>query len=409
MAASEQGSQSRAAGSLTRDERIFGLALLAIASHVAVTGRADLALIFLPAGPLLFLIYRARGRPIRALLAGVIGAAAAAPALAHHLPRLVLARAHPDDWSGLLLAAAGIALIALGLWLALRGTRLGTKLLAIPVVLVLVQWYAIPVVTAGLATNTTHPRVASASTLGLPGARDVSLKALDGVRLSGWYVPSRNGAAVILMHGSHGTRAATLPQLRLLVRAGYGVLALDARGHGGSEGQTNALGWNATADVAGALDFLRRMPGVNPDRIAALGLSMGAEQALRATAAGVPLAAVVADGAGASTTGDSRLAEPGALPQSVSWVTMRAVELFSDEDEPPPLQRVLGSVHTPVLLIASGAPHEYRIDRAYRDRIGRPAVLWHLADAGHTRTLATHPAAYRERVLGFLRESLTGH
>jgi hypothetical protein len=236
MAASEQGSQSRAAGRLTRDERIFGLTLLAIASHVAVTGSADLALILLPAGPLLFLIYRARGRPARALLAGVIGAVAVAPALAHHLPRLVLASAHPDDWSGVLLAAAGIALIALAVSLALRGTRLRAKLLAIPVLLVLVQWYAIPLVTAGLATNTTHPAAPSARSLGIAGARDVRVTASDGVRLSGWYVPSRNGAAVILMHGSHGTRAATNPQLRLLARAGYGVLAPDARGHGRSEG-----------------------------------------------------------------------------------------------------------------------------------------------------------------------------
>jgi hypothetical protein len=68
---------------------------------------------------------------------------------------------------------------------------------------------------------------------------------------------------------------------------------------------------------------------------------------------------------------------------------------------------VLGLVRTPVLLIASSAPHEYRIDRAYRDRIGRSAALWHVPDAGHPRALATHPAAYREQVLGFLRESLT--
>jgi uncharacterized protein len=408
MAASQSGSQRRA-HRLTRDEQVFGLALVAIAVHVIVAGSAArLALLAAPAALPLFLLYRARGRPTRVLLAGAIGAAAAAPALAHHLPRLALASAHADDWSGVLLAAAGLSLIVLAFWQALRGTRLRAKLLAIPVLLVLAQWYAVPLVIAGLATNATHPTAPSARTLGIAGARDVRVPALDGVRLSAWYVPSRNGAAVILMHGSHSTRAATIPQLRLLAGAGYGVLALDARGHGGSEGQTNALGWNATADVSGAFDFLRRAPGVNPDRIAALGLSMGAEQALRATAAGVPLAAVVADGAGASTSGDSRLAEPGALPRSVSWVTMRAVELFSGEDEPPSLQHVLGGVRTPVLLIASGAPHEYRIDRAYRDRIGRSAALWHVADAGHTRALATHPAAYREHVLGFLRESLTG-
>jgi pimeloyl-ACP methyl ester carboxylesterase len=324
MATFEPGLRSRATR-LAGDEQIFGLALLAIALHALVaSGSARLALLAVPLAPPLFVLYRSRGRLVRALLAGAIGLGVAAPGLAHHLPRLVLASAHADDYSGVLLALAGTALVALAFHTALRGTRARLKLLAIPTLLVLGQWYAIPLVTAGLATNTTHARVASASTLGLPGARDVSLTALDGVRLAGWYVPSRNGAAVILLHGSHGTRAGTIHQLRLLAGAGYGVLAVDARGHGRSEGQTNALGWKATPDVAGAVDFLRRMPGVNPQRIAAFGLSMGAEEALRASAEGVPLAAVVADGAGASTTGDGRIAEQGALPQSVSWVTMRA-------------------------------------------------------------------------------------
>jgi pimeloyl-ACP methyl ester carboxylesterase len=106
---------------------------------------------------------------------------------------------------------------------------------------------------------------------------------------------------VILLHGSHGTRSDTLGHLRMLIGAGYGVLAFDARGHGQSAGQTNALGWTGARDIAGAVRFLDRQSGVDPRRIAALGLSMGAEEALRAAATGAPLSAVIADGASAST------------------------------------------------------------------------------------------------------------
>src|SRR5581483_9679522 len=98
----------------------------------------------------------------------------------------------------------------------------------------------------------------------------------DGVRLSGWYVPGRTGGAVVLLHGSHGTRADTTAQLRLLHRAGFAVLAFDARGHGESGGATNALGWRGDRDVAGAVRFLRGRRGIDPARIGALGLSMGA-------------------------------------------------------------------------------------------------------------------------------------
>jgi pimeloyl-ACP methyl ester carboxylesterase len=234
----------------------------------------------------------------------------------------------------------------------------------------------------------------------------VVFRARDGVRLAGWYVPGRNRATVILLHGSHNSRADTVAPLRMLVGAGYGVLAYDARGHGRSGGQTNALGWRGADDLAGAVAFLRRQPGVDARRIAALGLSMGAEEALRAAAQGVELRAIVADGAGASTSGDQRLISGGVVARSVSWMTMRATELLSAESEPAPLASIAHAVRVPVLLIASRRAGERRIDEAYRTRIGASAQLWYVADSDHTRALGSHPRAYAARVLGFLATAL---
>jgi fermentation-respiration switch protein FrsA (DUF1100 family) len=213
---------------------------------------------------------------------------------------------------------------------------------------------------------------------------------------------------VILMQGSHGTRADTLAHLRMLAAAGYGVLAFDARGHGQSGGQTNALGWRGSDDVAGAFDFLRRQAGVNPEHIAAAGLSMGGEEALRAAADGIPLAAVIADGAGASTTGDQRLTSGAPLRTSVTWLTMRTTELFSGDSEPAPLRSIVQRITAPVLLIASSARDERTIDQAFRERIGRNATLWYIGDAQHTKALTVHPAAYRARVTSFLAGALRG-
>jgi dienelactone hydrolase len=154
--------------------------------------------------------------------------------------------------------------------------------------------------------------------------------------------------------------------------------------------------------VAGAARFLSRQRGVDPGRIAALGLSMGAEEALRAAAEGVPLAAVVADGAGASTGGDKAIVHSGAPSRSVNWLGMRATELFSGDEEPKPLIDEGGAIHTPVLLIASNAPDELALDRAYRQRIGGNARLWRVPDASHTKALERHPAAYSARVAGVL-------
>ncbi|MGZ4280025.1 MAG: alpha/beta hydrolase, partial [Solirubrobacteraceae bacterium] len=264
-----------------------------------------------------------------------------------------------------------------------------------------------PVIGAGIATNAPRPRVAAARTLGLTGARDVTFPASDGVRLAGWYVPGHSGAAVIVLHGSHGTRGDALRHVRMLAAAGVGVLAFDARGHGASGGQTNALGWEGARDVAGAVRFLAGAPGVDPRRIAALGLSMGGEEALRAAAEGVALRAVVADGAGASTLADERLTSGGAIPTSVGWVTMRATELFSGEREPASLGSEVARIRVPVLLIASGGrAGERAIDAIYAERIGRRASLWFVPGAAHTRALQTHPRAYAARVGAFLAAAL---
>lgn len=260
----------------------------------------------------------------------------------------------------------------------------------------------LPAVGAGLVASAPHPAAPPARSLGLAGARDVAFPATDRVVLRGWYVPGRTRAAVIRLHGSHGTRADTTAHLRMLHRAGFGVLAFDARGHGESGGATNALGWRGVPDVAGAMRFLRRRPGVDPARIGALGLSMGAEEALRAAAEGVPLAAVVADGAGAATGGDEALGGGGQLApieRSVGWLTMREAELASGAGEPPPLAHIAGRIRVPVLLVASGARGERTIDAAYAHRIGTRARLWYLPDAGHTRALDVHSAAYAAHVL----------
>ena len=136
---------------------------------------------------------------------------------------------------------------------------------------------------------------------------------------------------------------------------------------------------------------------------------MGAEEALRAAADGVPLRAVVADGAGASTLGDMRLTARGPLAPvilSATWLSFRGAELISGEDEPAPLKDLVGRIRAPVLLIASSDPGERKVDEAYRARIGDNAVLWYVPDAGHTKALAVHPRAYAARVSAFLATAL---
>ena len=108
----------------------------------------------------------------------------------------------------------------------------------------------------------------------------VSFTTSDGLRLAGWYVPSRNGAAVIAFPGRNGPQAHT----RMLARHGYGVLLFDRRGQGESEGDPHAMGWEGEKDIKAGIAFLQRRPDVDPERIGGLGLSVGGELMLHAAA-----------------------------------------------------------------------------------------------------------------------------
>ena len=75
--------------------------------------------------------------------------------------------------------------------------------------------------------------------LGAP-YEEVSFTTSDGLELQGWYVPSKNRAAVIAFPGRKGPQRPA----RMLARHGYGVLLFDRRGEGESEGDPNIFGWD---------------------------------------------------------------------------------------------------------------------------------------------------------------------
>jgi dipeptidyl aminopeptidase/acylaminoacyl peptidase len=140
----------------------------------------------------------------------------------------------------------------------------------------------------------------------------MGFRAADGVLLSAWYIPSRNGAAVVVLPGAGSTRTAALGQAAVLARHGYGALLVDTRGHGLSGGHAMDFGWWGDRDIAAAVSFLGRQPGVRPGKIAVVGESMGGEQALAAVGADPRVRAVVAEGA----TGQ-QLADHGWLPHGI--------------------------------------------------------------------------------------------
>jgi len=125
--------------------------------------------------------------------------------------------------------------------------------------------------------------------------KDVEFQTSDGVKISGWLVPSRDKrATIVYSHGLFRSRRELLDRAVELIRLGYGALLYDSRNHGLSGPARVGLGYNERLDVEGAVRFLREEERV-PDRIVLFGISMGASAALLAAAETPGAAAVISD------------------------------------------------------------------------------------------------------------------
>jgi pimeloyl-ACP methyl ester carboxylesterase len=313
---------------------------------------------------------------------------------------------------GIAAGIAGVALVLSGWRLLLRDVRRRwlRVLVAAAGTLLVAQFVLLPAGIALHATNGPRP-LASGRTpadLGLP-FRDVRIGAPDGVRLAAWWIPSGNGAAVIVLHGSGSTRDDELDRAAVLARAGYGVLVPDARGHGASEGRAMEFGWGADRDVRAMVTYVLAQRSVT-GKLGIVGESMGGEVAVTAAATDPRIAALVVEGVTARTWQDARL-RPDAHPVGLAntWLTLALADLLSPTSPPPPLVDAFRSIAPrPVLLITGAPADEGAFGRVYAGIAPADTTWWAVPDVPHTGALAAHPRDYAERVLAFLEAHLLG-
>jgi uncharacterized protein len=329
-----------------------------------------------------------------------------------HVKHIADLGAAASDLTGVLAAAAGAVLIGLAIaipWLH-RGEgaagprrRWTYRVLAVPVGLIVVLYTVVPM-SIGL-TETHKFREAIGPPPG-PEYREVSFEATDGVKISAWYRPTRNGATILVVHGGGGDRSGALAHAKLLARHGYGVLLHDARGRGKSEGTQNAWGWGWAKDIAGALAFLKRQDGVDPERIGALGLSTGADVLIEVAAERDDVKALVADGAAAESFEDGQHLNGVSAATPPAWLMFTTIRVLSGDTPGPPLEDLIARVRTPTLLISAGTAIERDFNVLYDQASRGPVEHWNLPDAHHTDAIRNRPADYERRVVAFFDQAL---
>jgi fermentation-respiration switch protein FrsA (DUF1100 family) len=287
------------------------------------------------------------------------------------------------------------------------------SLLAVAVAASSVGYLAVSYMVAERFTHADRHSVGRAPQVATQAYEDVTLRTRDGLDLDGWYFPGYGDRAAILVHGKDGNRISGENRnnekiAEFLLADGYDVLLFDLRGHGNSDGDRMSFGHLERLDVAAAIDYLTGR-GMREDRIALIGLSMGAGTVLQTLIVRPNVGAVVAD----SSYEELRIVLEEKLDDQANvptWFTpgvmlMSKIAFGLDGDQAKPIEVVRAHPERAVLFIHCDgdelvAPHHAYDLRAASANTG--SDLWMATKCQHAWAFNEHPVEYQARLLTFL-------
>ena len=292
-----------------------------------------------------------------------------------------------------------------------RGCRYWLKLLIVGVVGGLLIGYVAYVISAAemyAQPAQTSPGGVTPGNKGL-AYEDVTLLTRDGLSLKGWYLPSRNGAAIILLHGYGGNRLEMLDRAVLLAQHGYGVLWYDERASGESGGDKRTFGWLDVNDVPLALADLQNRSEVDSQRIGMLGFSIGGQIALRAAARLDQIKAVVAEEPGFARISDVP-DMPGVMDNFYDvayWLGEKWLSLRTGVPIPAGVVDDLKHMTPrPILFTATGQDYGRALVRHFYEQASEPKEWWEVPETNHGGSLRARPEEYEQTVVGFFDRAL---
>jgi len=221
---------------------------------------------------------------------------------------------------------------------------------------------------------------------------DVWLRAEDGVRLHGWYLPRPGSDRVLLFfHGNGGNISHRQASLEIFHRLGLNQLIIDYRGYGLSEGRPTEPG--LYRDARAAWEHLVEERGVPPGRIVLFGRSLGGAVAAN-LAAQVDPAALILESTFSSGRDLTRVLYP-----RLSWLIVRRYEFDT-------VAR-LAQVSAPVLVLHS--PDDEIVPYALGRRVygaARQPKAFQMLNGDHNGGFVRSQPGYERLLAGFLSDQL---
>ncbi|NWG34750.1 MAG: alpha/beta hydrolase [Chloroflexi bacterium] len=237
---------------------------------------------------------------------------------------------------------------------------------------------------------------------------EVTVTSPDGIELAGWFVPSRNGAVIMMQHGYKSTRKELLNEAAMMYRHGYGSLLTSVRAHDQSGGEMITFGMHEVDDMAAWYQYLLTRGDVNPQRIGILGNSYGGMLAIQYAAQNENIKAVVANSAFSSlndtvSTSVEYFTDLPAFPFApliVFWAERETGFKTEDIDTTKWIAQISPR---PVFLMQGGADVVISADSGQRlyDAAGEPKELWFDPELGHVQFDTERAEEYERRVAEF--------
>jgi|CXWL01.1.fsa_nt_gi alpha-beta hydrolase superfamily lysophospholipase len=225
-----------------------------------------------------------------------------------------------------------------------------------------------------------------------------------GVKVKGWYFPSRNGSAVVLAHGVGGNRLQLKAELEALRQAGFGVASFDEPGHGESEGEVT-LGEGEKGALATVVDFVAEQPDVQGG-IGILGFSVGGSAAVRVAADDRRVRSLVLCGTWTSLEGEFsyEFGRWGWLSQWPALWALRVNGIHSEDVQP--VSDISHITPRPVLVISGDADEvvPMEVSRALYSA-SKPPHQWKVLPGTHHGDYAASKE-YLPTVTGFFSMTL---
>ena len=244
---------------------------------------------------------------------------------------------------------------------------------------------------------------------------DVTFRAIDGIRLKGWWVPAKKNSTktIILMHGWGMNRSDILYHTHFLHDLGYNLFYFDFRAMGESGGVMNSIGYLELRDVRAAIERVKTAYPGQCEKIGLYGLSLGGMVALTEASRNPEIACVVAEAAYYSYR---------RVVSRWAWVHYRIPYFPLIPITLHYVRRLLGANperYSPKYTISKIAPRPVLIIHGRQDNLvpvsharhlfqsaGEPKELWLVPNAKHGKCGEAGGFEYKQRLADFFRKYL---